>query len=313
MAVKARITGVLAGLILVGCGTAPQPGGFQAQQMPKVPPAGEVVEKAQEAGEAVVEAAKDVVGAGEKKKDVVPGEADVMGVGGIPAVIAFDDDATKNFFNHLKSRHSGLAGEIDPLVDRIMKLDKDRKIALKALRLQDQRHMTLSQVADQLKTWIDNPKPFLDDVRADVDQIEKASSPTVSALVEQLEDDIVPLYKAAGEPDFIVGFASSLESDDPDTKKDLDSVVNRIKGLEPARRQTLEALLWNDMKDKTVNAVFERVEAFSEDPDLFVSFMNERLDKVTGTMAPEVQAMALPDSVKAIARSIMPGRTTASR
>lgn len=99
--------------------------------------------------------------------------------------------------------------------------------------------------------------------------------------------------------------ASALEANPPPTrsappiqqqpKDDLQRLGQRLDALTPDQSEALRAVLWQDIKNMTVQQVYDQMHAWHEHPADYVKYMSGAIDR----------AVALPpDQAKALAAKV---------
>ncbi len=98
----------------------------------------------------------------------------------VPVAMGVTGQAAIEFFEALKVKSPALAGRLDYLRERIMKMTPNQLAALKYLRWRPHKFADQTEIAAMVKKWLDAPKTFADSLEMDMDLV-VASTPDSAA------------------------------------------------------------------------------------------------------------------------------------
>ncbi len=183
MRVKAHMATLAVGLALVGCGTAP----LSVRDLPSkaAPPA------------------------------APPAAAVAPEATATQPLAKVETTIVKAVFAYMEKKHPQAASKLHALEQRVLELTRQQLIALKAVRYQARKDMTLDQLRMQIEGFMTDPDALIADIDKDLTRVQGMSAQDLRATVADLPPVFKELMDAISNPP-----ATAAHDNDEDDDED---------------------------------------------------------------------------------------------
>lgn len=111
----------------------------------------------------------------------------------------------KRFFTYLENKSPQAKVRLHSLEQRLLALDMQQLMALKAIRFQKRMDKTVDDIRKEIETYVLNPDALVADLGGDLDKVMAMSAQDLSATRAQLPPIFAEVMKAITEPVAMAG------------------------------------------------------------------------------------------------------------